>query len=206
MSPVTIDGAPPGGAATRATTGSWPAAARASASVTYLSKETTAARSPVAFCSASCRSWMYWFTSLPSSGPMETTAPPLSCWPSRTPLSLLSTRRWAMRAARPTPRTTTTMAAAAQIRCSRLIRGCGSGEMLTNLLQVSGQGRLETPAIPVRGVVEGELVGVEERAFHSQSVATTVAGVPYDGVSDRRQVDTHLMGATRLQPALQEGG
>src|SRR4051794_30669323 len=172
----------------------------------YLSNDTTAARSPVAFCSASWRSWMYWLTSFPSSGPMDTTAPPLSCCPSRTPFSLLSTFRWASRAARPTPSRTTTMAAAAQIRCSRFMRGCGSVEALTNLLQVRGQRGLKAPAASVHGVVESELVGVKKGTFHGQSVGTTVAGVPHHGVSDRREVHAHLVRATRLQLALQKGG
>src|SRR5947209_13444478 len=137
---------------------------------------------------------------------MEATAPPLSLWPRSCAFSLLSTRRWAMRAAKPTPRTTTTMAAAAQIRCSRFTRGCGSVEAATNLLQVGGQWGLEATAPAVAGVVEGELVGVQERTFHGQRVGATVAGVAGDGMTDGGQVDTYLMGPTGLQPALQERG
>src|SRR5438067_1894270 len=138
---------------------------------------------------------------------MDATAPPVSDWPPRSwAFSLLSTRRWAIIAAKPTPSRTTTMAAAAQIRCSRLTRGCGSVETLTHLLQVRGQRGLEATAAAVARVVEGELVGVQERTFHSQRVGATVAGVPHDGMTDGRQVHTHLMGSTRLQPALQERG
>src|SRR4051812_11200562 len=138
---------------------------------------------------------------------MDTTAPLLpACPPSSSAFSLLSTRRWAMRAAKPTPSTSTRRAAAPQIRCSRLMRGCCSGccgsgsvETLTHLLQVGGQRGLEPAARAVGGVVEGELVGVEERTFHGQSVATTVAGVPDHGMADGSQMHTHLVGATRLQ-------
>src|SRR5947209_18990917 len=111
---------------------------------------------------------MYCAIPVPSRGPMETTAPPLCSWPRSTPFSLLSTRRWAITAARPTPSTTTSTAAAAQIRCSRLMRDGGSVETLTDLLQIGGQRRVESPSTPVRGVVEGELVGVEERSVHGQ--------------------------------------
>src|SRR2546423_7129588 len=110
---------------------------------------------------------------------MDTTAPlvaacPPSSWAS-SPLLL----RWASRTANPTPSRTMTRPAAAQSMCSRLMRGCGSGsvETLTYLLQVGGQRGLEPAARAVGGVGEGELVGVEGRTFHGQSVGTTVAGV-----------------------------
>src|SRR5438270_9487846 len=145
---------------------------------------------------------MYGVISVPSRGPTAATVPPTSLCPSSCASSPLLFR-WASTTARPTPRTTMMIPAATQMRCSRLKRG--SVEVLTYLLQVGGQRRMEVPTAAV-GVVEGELVGVEERAFHGQSVAPTVAGVPRHRMADGRQVYAHLMGTAALQVALQERG
>src|SRR2546421_2626460 len=99
------------------------------------------------------------------------------------------------------PRTRITRPAAAQTRCSRLKRGGRSGasggrrsvETLTHLLQIGRQRGTEALSAAVDRVIEGQLVGVEERTFHGQSVAATVAGVPRHRVSDGRQMDPNLI-------------
>ncbi len=74
-------------------------------------------------------------------------------------------------------------------------------------MQVVGKRRVDADVEPGHRMAEGEPSGVQDRTVGRPARSlTTVRGVAYYRMSDRRQMNANLVGATRFEFAGQERG